>query len=193
MIRKKQLIQELGAQEAVAETTDMWSYIAAQSYLTTHFITSAWLYNHYMLSTNELDACHTGKNIDTEIEKINNDFGIIDNKIYGMVPDNVSNMVSCFSKLAMADKHLGCFGHTLQLCIRSVFKDNSLITRVIASAKRLVKHFTFLEIPFLSIWWRREFQFFKSCRIQISPRHQMPGFSISRMNFGVLSSPYCYV
>ena len=100
----------------VALTTDLWSSIAREGYITItcHLISPSWEMKSLVIATRALPDQHTGINIRKHLMDISSEFEIT--KITGVTSDNASNMV-----VAMESGDLGlhtrCFSHTLQLTV----------------------------------------------------------------------------
>lgn len=73
---------------------------------------------------------HTGVNLASKMKAVLNEFHLI-SKVEVCVHDNARNM-------EWSD--LGCFGHTLQLCLKPARK-NQTLSRLLAKCRKLVGHF----------------------------------------------------
>lgn len=81
---------------------------------------------------------HPGENTAAEIKSISTEFGIMDENVSAIVTDNAPNMVSvCNTYNGRMSDVLA----TLQPSTRGAFEHSLTIKRIIASCKRLVKHF----------------------------------------------------
>ena len=131
----------LKSQAAVAFTSDHWTSLATEGYITmtAHFIDKDWNFQNSVLATRKVTDRHTGENTAHEIRAIASEFGLTDNQVAGIVTDNASNMVSCVEHLHWP--HIRCFAHTLQLSIRKGFDTVDAISKTIAASKKLVNHF----------------------------------------------------
>ena len=140
---KSDLVQSISSQPGVSLTTDHWTSLATEGYITVtcHFVDKDWTFQNYVLATRKTTERHTGDNIYADIRSVCREFAIQDENITSLVSDNASNMVSCAALLPDSITHVRCFGHTLQLSIRSSFDKVSMITRTIGAAKGLVNHF----------------------------------------------------
>ena len=140
---KSDLIQSISCQPGVSLTTDHWTSLATEGYITvtSHYIDEEWNFNNYVLATRKTTERHTGENIFADIKSICREFAIRDESITCLVSDNASNMVSCAALLPDNITHVRCFGHTLQLAIRGSFDKVPMMTRTIGAAKGLVNHF----------------------------------------------------
>lgn len=142
-LMKSDLVKIMSSQPGISLTTDHWTSLATEGYITVtgHFIDENWNYNNCVLATRKTTEKHTGENIRADLKSVCQEFAIKDQNITSLVSDNASNMVSCASLLPDNITHVRCFGHTLQLSIRGSFDKSPMITRTIGAAKHLVNHF----------------------------------------------------
>ena len=89
-----------------------------------------------VLATRKMIDRHTGINIAKEINKIKDEFGILD--VSCIVTDNAANMVVACDESHLS--RLSCFAHSLQLSINKGLKQEA-VAKAIGGAKRLVTHF----------------------------------------------------
>ena len=80
----------LNKQTGVALTTDMWSSVANEGYLTitAHFVDGSWNLNNFVLTTRAMEDRHTGLNIANEIRTMVALFDIRESQLVGLVSDN---------------------------------------------------------------------------------------------------------
>ncbi|MEW8547555.1 MAG: hAT transposon family protein [Candidatus Thiodiazotropha sp.] len=140
---KSDLVKSISSQPGVSLTTDHWTSVATEGYITVtgHFVDENWNFQNYVLATRKTTERHTGENIYADLQSVCREYAIKDENITCLVSDNASNMVSCAALLPDNITHVRCFGHTLQLAIRSSFDKVPMITRTISAAKGLVNHF----------------------------------------------------
>ena len=137
---KKELIAKLDS-PSVSLTTDIWTSRVQQAYLTVtvHFITEQWVMESKVLLTREMPERHTGINIAERLKEAVREWHITPEKVVAVVRDNAANMVLAIATIGEWNG-LGCFGHTLQLAVNAGL-NLSTISRLVASARRLVAHF----------------------------------------------------
>lgn len=137
--RKKEIISQLKDKD-VAITTDIWSSLAREGYIsaTYHFITDDWQLRSGVLATRHMPESHSGVNIAAKIESIREEFGIKKENVAGISRDNASNYDLAMNILGYPST--SCFGHTLQLALASALK-HPAITRCISACKEVVGHF----------------------------------------------------
>ncbi len=140
--KKAQLIENLKGKD-VAFTTDLWSSLGKQGFitLTYHFISDDWIMKSGVLATRHMPEKHSGLNIATRIDEIREEFGIKPEQVAGISSDNASNMDVAVDALGYSDTT--CFGHTLQLAINSALA-HSDIEECLSAARNLVSHFNHL-------------------------------------------------
>ncbi|RXM92225.1 Zinc finger BED domain-containing protein 1 [Acipenser ruthenus] len=141
--------RELATASSIALTTDIWTSIATEAYLsvTAHFITPAWTMKTINLTSKPLTERHTGGNIVAWVEEVLKKFEISPAQVAALVRDNGSNVVSTANKLSELHGWLSvsCAGHSLQLTINNALK-NITIERAIGAARSVVEHFKKSEL-----------------------------------------------
>ena len=113
-IRQK-VSQILQPVESMACTTDGWTSMATESYmtLTCHFIDSEWNMNVTCLQTRHCPESHTAQNLKQMLMEAFSEWKI-DQKSVTVVIDNARNIVNAWQLIQKP--HMLCFGHTLNLC-----------------------------------------------------------------------------
>ena len=134
---KPQITAELDGED-IAITTDMWSSIVQEGYITVtcHFISSAWELKNMVIATRAVPEQHTGIHIRERLQSIVGEFGIT--KVTGVVTDNASNMVVVMETGELG-LHIRCFSHTLQLVVNDALKIPA-ISKATGAARCLVSH-----------------------------------------------------
>uniref|UniRef100_H3AF17 HAT C-terminal dimerisation domain-containing protein n=1 Tax=Latimeria chalumnae TaxID=7897 RepID=H3AF17_LATCH len=129
----------LAIAEKVAITTDLWTALNTESYvtITCHFI-RRWKMESVVLQTRAMPERHTAENLadmlNTAAETWN-----LKGKITACVHDNASNIV--LANTVLLEWELNpCFAHNLQLAINDGFKVSS-INCMVGAASRLISHF----------------------------------------------------
>lgn len=137
--QKEELISALSDEPSIAFTTDMWTSVATEGYITVtgHYINDNFEMNNVMLATRELEERHTGENIGNELLSIKVEFNI--DELVAMTTDNASNM-DLAAKTAATDR-IKCFAHTLQLAIHEGL-DIKSISNLIMHTRKLVAFFS---------------------------------------------------
>lgn len=131
--------EKLEKTEHVAITTDAWTALTTESYMTItcHYIDD-WKLQSAVLQTRCLEERHTAQNIADHLTTSTNAWGL-QNKVIACVHDNASNVVSANATL-LEWESVPCFAHTLQLAINDGFKAASM-SRLVGACSRLVAHF----------------------------------------------------
>lgn len=131
-------------------TTDTWTSVATESYLTitVHYVSHDWLLKSRVLGTLFLDERHTGKHISEWILQMLSKFGIDPSNVTAVVHDNASNMVSAMQILKESHgwESIRCSAHTLQLAVNSALADTHINT-VLGRARKLVEYFRRSTVP----------------------------------------------
>ena len=144
---KEKIKTKLAAQKHLAITTDIWTSLRMQSYITVtahHLSTSdKTTMQNYVLDTRQVMEGHTGNNVVQWIEEILSEYSVPPEKIVGLVTDNGSNMVVAGSSLGIKYgwNHIRCSAHTLQLCIKDALGSSAAIMNAIGAARHLVSYF----------------------------------------------------
>lgn len=138
-----QIKKELKDARSVSCTSDYWSSIAQESYITVtaHFIDDQWCPKSYTLTTHKLDDRHTASNLSSQLEITFNKWEI-DQKIMAVVTDNAKNVLNAVNLLNnITEKDdLTCAAHTLQLAVNNGLKYDK-IDSLIHLCSKIVCHF----------------------------------------------------
>ena len=118
---KSKILEELNDVTDVAITTDGWTSLATESYVTVtiHYITKDWQGKSAILNTSELDESHSAENIAIRLELVQADWNR-EGKIRVCVRDNAFNQAAA-GRLLEDWEGLPCFAHTLQLTVNTGF------------------------------------------------------------------------
>ncbi|QQP52124.1 zinc finger BED domain-containing protein 1, partial [Caligus rogercresseyi] len=138
--KKKEELKKCLSASNVSLTTDCWTSLNNESYITVtfHTITSEWRLFSGVLLTDNMAEKHTAENLAETLKKSVETWGLT-GRVIACVHDNARNMVSANSPNRVDWKSVPCFAHTLQLAINDGFSDD--FNEAIVSAKRLVQHF----------------------------------------------------
>ena len=138
----KQIIkEELADCDCLCMTTDTWSSLAKQSYisLTVHFIThDTFELKSYLLETRYMPKSHTSEHLIEIINEMIEEWGISDKHIT-FVTDNARDIKRAICDLSNY-MWIGCFAHTLNLSIGKALK----VVRVkntVTRCKKIVNYF----------------------------------------------------
>lgn len=134
-IEKSNIITELSEVSYVALTSDGWTSIAQDHYLTVtaHYLVEGKM-RQKVLQTKAVYKAQTGIVIAEEIADVLTDFGIFD-KIVAVTVDNAANMDVAIHRLQFVK--LGCFAHTLNLAAQSLYS-LAIMSQWIAKIRALV-------------------------------------------------------
>ena len=108
--------------DSVALTTDCWTSIAQDSYITMtcHVIDKDMNLKYFVLDTLAMDVSHTSENLLLEVKKILNNWKISDKNIV-FVSDNTSDITKALSDLG-GFPWIGCMAHTIYLIVQAGIK-----------------------------------------------------------------------
>ena len=105
----------------VAITTDAWTSLSTESYITVtvHYITKEWQIKSAVLDTSEMDESHSAENLAIRLALVQADWNL-EGKIRVCVRDNAFNQAAA-GRLIDDWEDLPCFAHTLQLAVNAGF------------------------------------------------------------------------
>ena len=111
-------IKELVGGQKIALTTDGWTSLATEAYVTVtaHFITEDWLLKDAVLKTAELEKSHTAENVAGCIEEILRGYGIGRDSILAVTTDNAGNYVNAVERW-LHSTSVPCMAHTINLAV----------------------------------------------------------------------------
>ena len=135
---KQQIKSIISKAPSVSLTTDLWTSHATQSYITVtcHYLLDDWTLSSQVLATKHVTERHTGANIAEEVRSIIDDYSLQD--VACITHDNAANMELAMQHLGLP--HLGCAGHTLQLCVHDGLKLPEL-SKTLARCRNIVAYF----------------------------------------------------
>ncbi|XP_049451338.1 E3 SUMO-protein ligase ZBED1-like isoform X1 [Epinephelus fuscoguttatus] len=134
-------IREMLHGEKLALTTDGWSSLATESYVTVtaHFIDEDWEMRNVVLDTSELQTAHTAANVSTCIDSILRDYHVEWESVLAITTDNATNYVNAVERyLGITD--IPCMAHTINLATRKGLAERSVATTV-SHLKAATQHF----------------------------------------------------
>lgn len=138
---RETVVPIVAAAEYYALTTDCWTSRANEAYagVTFHTITNEWQFQCFVLENEELSVQHTAENLAEALESVLRKWKLVSTKLAGVTVDNAANI-----KKAIVDvlqwNCVGCFGHTVNLCVKAGLKQQQVHTAV-ARCSRLVTFF----------------------------------------------------
>lgn len=123
-------------------TTDTWTAEhTTQSFmgLTCHWLTNSFVRHSVVLHCAAFDEHHTANNLLSAFEVMLQKWNIPREKCHVVLRDNAFNIAKCFRDGNYAS--VGCFAHTLQLCVRDGLLNQKCVTDITGVVRRLVGHF----------------------------------------------------
>lgn len=139
--KKGELLANLSTVKSVAITTDSWTALTTESYVTVtcHWIDQDWQMKSAVLMTKSMPGRHTADNLSALLRETVDHWGLT-GKVVACVHDNASNIVAANNAERVDWMSVSCFAHTLQLAINDAFK--MFVYRVVCAAGKLVRHFS---------------------------------------------------
>ena len=138
---KASVIPSVTSADCYAITTDCWTSCANEAYIgvTFHTITTDWDLQHFVLENEELSEQHTAENLAEALTSILKQWKLEPSKLSGATVDNAANVHKAVADI-LSWKCLGCFGHTINLCVKAGLNQSQVHTAV-ARCSRLVTFF----------------------------------------------------
>jgi len=141
---KSRLTEVLKDSQHIALSTDIWTSIATQAYITVtaHFISPDWELKTFVLQTMSFPENHTAENIAEKVKGILANFCLDCGGVVAVVHDQGSNM-EAFARLMKAEfgwESTNCAAHRIQLCVEDGLKIDA-IAQLLATCRKLVGHF----------------------------------------------------
>ena len=140
--RIAELISEAITVTSMSFTADTWtSNNTIQSYfgLTAHWLTEDFKRKSAVLHCSPVQGQHTAANLQSTFLLMMEQWNIARDHFHVLVRDNAANMVKAFKDAKL--ESIGCFSHTLQLCIKDGLFAQRAVSDVIAISRSLVGHF----------------------------------------------------
>ena len=138
---KEQVTAVTGIAKSFALTTDCWTSRANVAFIgvTFHTITDDWELKSVTLENQELAEAHTADNLAEALRNVLNKWSINEHQLSGVTVDNALNIQKAVTEV-LQWKCLGCFGHTVNLCVKAGLKQAEVHTAV-SRCGRLVTYF----------------------------------------------------
>ena len=140
---KQKVKAELADVKFLCLTSDTWTETkTVKTYLgvTVHYFKREKL-ESIKLGIFPLNQSHTGIYLAQKLNKVCTDWQIKDESVVAVVTDNGANIVNAVSIAFGKKRHLGCFGHTLQLVPSKSMKFTPGLADLISKVKRIVTYF----------------------------------------------------
>ncbi|XP_073728840.1 E3 SUMO-protein ligase ZBED1-like [Misgurnus anguillicaudatus] len=137
---KQALKDQLTAVQSVCLTTDLWTSVAMESYIsvTAHYISDDFSLQSKLLEVEGFEGRHTADAIATHLRSIILEWGLQD-KVFCVTTDNGANVVAAVKKLNM--RHLPCFAHTLNLIVKDSLAAVTELDDLRSKVRRVVGFF----------------------------------------------------
>lgn len=124
-------------------TMDGWSSIAGDPYLslTIHYIDANWKLISKCLSTMYTPQSHTANNLGDFLREGLRDFDLYLDSMCYITTDSASNNVAACRNLGV--KRISCFGHILHNALTTAMNEQSEVTQLLKSARKIVSVFSY--------------------------------------------------
>ena len=134
---KERVREELRSASSVTITTDCWTSITNENYLsvTAHYLDNNWHLKSSVLECFVYDQKHTAANLAEELKKITKEW-CVECKISGVVTDNAANIVAAVRLTGW--KHIPCFAHNLNLIVQHGLQN---VKDIVNKVKTIVEFF----------------------------------------------------
>ncbi|KAM3861959.1 E3 SUMO-protein ligase ZBED1-like [Diretmus argenteus] len=123
----------------IALTTDAWTSVATDSYvtITAHFISDNWQLLSFVLQTRRMTEQHTGRNLVNLINTAAQEWNVSIDDL-AIVTDNASNMIVAAQMGNYL--HVKCFAHTINLASQRALK-LPLVVKLLGNIRRVSAFF----------------------------------------------------
>ncbi|XP_065199244.1 zinc finger BED domain-containing protein 4-like [Sycon ciliatum] len=143
---RKELVTKLAGATSIAITTDAWTSKAVVSFVTytSHYVTDDWKLVSHVLETKRFNGSHTAETLAASTEAVLSRFNIAHDTVQCLVHDEAPNQMAA-SRLLRSQHHWdyqACAAHRLQTCIRHAITASRPVTKLLASSRQLVGHFS---------------------------------------------------
>lgn len=139
--KKKDELKTMLTTETVALTTDCWTALTTESYITVtcHYADKDWKLKSAVLLTASMPERHTADNLADKLNQVVDTWGLA-GRVTACVHDNARNIVLANNSARVRWNSVPCYAHTLNLAVNDGFTAAG-VNRLIVAAGRLVKHF----------------------------------------------------
>ncbi|XP_060761951.1 E3 SUMO-protein ligase ZBED1-like isoform X2 [Neoarius graeffei] len=139
--KKKSELKTMLTTATVALTTDCWTALTTESYITVtcHYIDENWQLKSAVLIMTNMSDRHTADNLADKLNDVVETWGL-SGRVTACVHDNARNIVQANNPTRVSWKSVACFAHTLNLAVNDGFTAAG-VSRAIVAAGRSVKHF----------------------------------------------------
>ena len=140
----------LEPEEFISFTTDLWSSVTQDSYLslTAHYISSTFVRQHLCLHACPIDEQHTGTQIASKLTSCFEQWNVV-NKVHVIVRDSGSNFVAGLRNAALPN--FSCMAHTLQLVICDGCLAQKDVSDLLAVGRRIVSFYKHSNVAYKTL------------------------------------------
>ena len=161
---KNKVKHSLSNIDYVSITTDIWSSVAQDSYisLTCHSITDDFQYQHICLHAAPFNERHTGEHIATMLTGCLESWSLSD-KLHVVVRDNGSNFIAGLQDNGIPN--IPCLAHTLQLIVKDGCLAQPAVMVLTTRARKLVTHYKHSNVALQALFKTQEQLGMSKCRL----------------------------
>ncbi|XP_048020934.1 E3 SUMO-protein ligase ZBED1-like [Megalobrama amblycephala] len=136
---KDGVVCKLKTAERVGITSDTWTSVATESYMsvTAHYIDELWNLVSYVLQTTEVQTDHRSVSLAEMLTKAMEEWGLL-SKDPAIVTDNAANMICAVEITGLT--HVGCFEHIINLASQAGLKLPN-VARLLGRVRHIAKFF----------------------------------------------------
>ncbi|KAM8733234.1 E3 SUMO-protein ligase ZBED1-like [Acanthopagrus schlegelii] len=136
---KENVKTKLQSAERVGITSDTWTSLATESYMsvTAHFIDEEWNLVSYVLQTTEVETDHRSASLAEMLTNAIDEWELM-GKDPAIVTDNAANMVRAVEIMGLT--HVGCFAHIINLASQAGLKLPN-VARLVGRVRHIAKFF----------------------------------------------------
>lgn len=164
---------ELNEARAVAITTDGWTALTTESYITVtcHYVRQ-WRLKSIVLQTRSVDERHTAINLAELLNTAVDEWGL-KGKVVACVHDNASNITLANTPAFVDWQSCPCFAHTLQLSILDGMR-TAEVDKIVPACNKLVAHFHHSTVAMKALGEKQ--------KLLMVPRHRLIQSCTTRWN-----------
>lgn len=149
--KKCRIQEELAEASDVSVTTDTWSSMNKDHFLSTtcHFTTKNFELKTYVLQTDQLKGSHTSDVLSDALRYTFSEWNV-EGKVRAVVTDNAANMLAAVRILGNSISSVSCFAHTLNLVIKKAISSVDDLVTVRKKCRSILLRSNFFQTELFS-------------------------------------------